>query len=133
MRVVVDRSLDEAVADEAEDHHPCEVPEDTDRGEGALVLAAHLAGLRVVQELLRDALVPLEERHADQDRAGDTDDLRPARQSSTPPVVFFGLFDPPLLLAPVRIFTAVTQSAAYATPLATPATRSKPLSLSWLP
>jgi hypothetical protein len=47
----------------------------------------------------------------------------PPVQSSTPPIVFFGLLDPPPLLAPTRIFTAVTQSAAYATPLATPATR----------
>jgi hypothetical protein len=39
-----------------------------------------------------------------------------------------GLFDPPLLFAPVRIFTAVTQSAAYATPLAMPAKRRKLLS-----
>ncbi|MGZ6651758.1 MAG: hypothetical protein ACXVHB_30535 [Solirubrobacteraceae bacterium] len=44
-------------------------------------------------------------------------------QSSTPPVVLLGLLDPPPLLAPIRIFTAVTQSAAYATPQATPATR----------
>jgi hypothetical protein len=36
----------------------------------------------------------------------------PPVQFSTPPVVCLGLFDPPLLLAPVRIFRAVTQSAA---------------------
>ena len=57
----------------------------------------------------------------------------PPVQPSTPPVVCFGLFDPPLLLAPVRIFTAVTQSVAYATPLATPATRLKPLSFCSVP
>jgi hypothetical protein len=43
-RVVVDGGVDEAVADEAENNHLCEVPEDTDRGEPALDLAAHRSG-----------------------------------------------------------------------------------------
>src|SRR5450755_3786225 len=44
-RVIVDRGFDEAVADEAENNHSCEVPEDSDRGEPALDRAAHLPGL----------------------------------------------------------------------------------------
>jgi len=48
-------------------------------------------------------------------------------------VVALGLFDPPPLRAPTRIFTAVTHSAVYAKPLATPATRSNPLSSCWAP
>jgi len=57
----------------------------------------------------------------------------PPVHSNTPPVVFFGLFAPPLLLAPTRIFTAVTDSAAYARPLAAAATRSHVLSCCWTP
>src|SRR6185437_11979357 len=47
--------------------------------------AAHVPRLRVVQELLRDTLVPLEERHADQDHADDSDDQRPARPAEYAP------------------------------------------------
>jgi hypothetical protein len=57
----------------------------------------------------------------------------PPVQLSTPAVVCFGLFDPPLLPAPVKIFTAVTHSAAYATPLTSPAMRWRPLSFCSVP
>jgi hypothetical protein len=43
--VVVDRGLHEAVADEAEDDHPCEVPEDADRGEGARTIPVFPQGM----------------------------------------------------------------------------------------
>ena len=57
----------------------------------------------------------------------------PPVQSSTPPVVLFGLLVPPPLLAPTRIWTAVKLSAMYPRPLAAPAMRSPALSLSWVP
>jgi hypothetical protein len=111
----------------AKTHHPYEVPEDTDRGERALDSRC------VIQELIRDDLYPWKSA-APIRMAPTTPTISvPPVQSSTPPVVSFGLFDPPLLLAPARIFTAVTRSVAYATPLAALATRWRPLSFCSVP
>jgi len=69
--VVVERRLDQEVADQREHDHPSEISSDAESREPLSHAVAHLAGLRILEELLFEGLVALLETDADDDRAGD--------------------------------------------------------------
>src|SRR5439155_20051475 len=78
-RIELDRGLDQEDADEAEHDHAGKVAEDGDGLVPPPDGSAHFTRLRVLQEVLRDAPIPLVERDADDESTGETDDPGAAR------------------------------------------------------